>query len=1052
MKRRSRRALFGRGAIGCGIGAVLLLTIATGFIVNNKISAEESHTYDFEGISRLNATKLSITPVFSSAKKPYEDEATGMKWSAQSMAITNGYFDVILTLGKNYENGKNNKIRRYDLSVTDRNNSNYQNPNLSPNDKYTYSLGHANGATYNERTGELLVATYLQASEKKGQVSRFSTTSGFKQLNSSYYWTDGENNRFQVQGIAYGMRSKVGQSWTDYYYTSAGTSIRKMLVVDGVAGKVSNLLTMKYEHVVQDLAYYNGYIYRPAWAGSKKVNGVQEDRTGNFEKNDSVIYQFGTNGTSTGVFYVKNTDAPCEIESMAFYEGVPYVLYNGCRIENGKLVKDNGYYAVAKITSSNDYRSLYHSFTINYDANEGSWSGAAPSAETAYVGVEKAITNSKPTREGYTFLGWSTSRGAETAKYESGLKYKIKDYKSVDYYEGYLNVNTKDVTLYAVWREHTYKIYYFGNGGKDAPSDQTVVKSENAVLSSSIPTRDGYEFLGWSTSSTATTATYQPGDTYTDRMDLKLYAVWKANVYNIFYNPRGGTGGLDRESFNVTDDARITTRRPTRNGYRFLGWSTSSTTNTVTYTGGEAYTGRSDLYLFAVWELEYYTVSFDANGGTNAPSTIRMAKTINSITLPKNIPTRSGFKFKGWGTTADTTAVTYAPGSNYTECKNITLYAIWEEDSAPVTSVYLFFDANGGSNAPDTIAMTSGAAGSIPSDALTRDGYSFQGWSLTSGDNNTVNYNVGDSITITNNTVLYAVWNVDNIWLNYDANGGVGAPERRGGLVGQITVSSNVPTREGYTFDGWGINNSSSVVYYPGDSYEGSESATLRAIWSENTVAINYNVKGGSNGPGIQYGAPNHCVVLSAMMPTRGNANFLGWSLSSADGSSVDYVSGEEICLQDSNISLYAVWDTDWYVVVLNANGAENDTPDSIVTDGEDVVIPNNDLRRNGYRFIGWSTSEDATEVQYTAGDTYDEGTSVILYAVWVVDSESSTDSSDDVFDDYDDYEDELDDFDDDSRDDQKNPKTSATRIIGIMGLSAVFISGGMIVLVRRRR
>lgn len=82
--------------------------------------------------------------------------------------------------------------------------------------------------------------------------------------------------------------------------------------------------------------------------------------------------------------------------------------------------------------------------------------------------------------------------------------------------------------------DYSYTLAYNANGGSDAPANQTgsntqVNPSYTFTISSTVPTRAGHEFLGWSTSSTATTASYQPGDsiTVTSSGTTTLYAVWQ---------------------------------------------------------------------------------------------------------------------------------------------------------------------------------------------------------------------------------------------------------------------------------------------------------------------------------------------------------------------------------------------------------------------------------------------------------------------------------------------------------------------------------------------
>ena len=124
-----------------------------------------------------------------------------------------------------------------------------------------------------------------------------------------------------------------------------------------------------------------------------------------------------------------------------------------------------------------------------------------------------------------------------------------------------------------------YTISYNANGGSGAPASQTKFYGMDLALSDTVPTRSGYTFKGWGTSSTSTYASYQPGGNYTANSSRTLYAIWESNApktYTVSYNANGGTGApaSQTKTHNVTLTLRTTT--PTRSGYTFKGWSTSS--------------------------------------------------------------------------------------------------------------------------------------------------------------------------------------------------------------------------------------------------------------------------------------------------------------------------------------------------------------------------------------------------------------------------------------------------------------------------------------------
>lgn len=165
---------------------------------------------------------------------------------------------------------------------------------------------------------------------------------------------------------------------------------------------------------------------------------------------------------------------------------------------------------------------------------------------------------------------------------------------------------TKNVTFNVTVPAWTsYVIKYNANGGTGAPGNQTKWKNQTLTLSTTKPTRTGYSFLGWSTSSSATSATYSAGGSYTANSAATLYAVWKANTYTVKYNANGGTGAPGNQTKTYGVALTLSSTIPTKTNYNFLGWSASSTATTATYSAGGSYTNNAAVTLYAVWELAY---------------------------------------------------------------------------------------------------------------------------------------------------------------------------------------------------------------------------------------------------------------------------------------------------------------------------------------------------------------------------------------------------------------------------------------------------------------
>lgn len=156
----------------------------------------------------------------------------------------------------------------------------------------------------------------------------------------------------------------------------------------------------------------------------------------------------------------------------------------------------------------------------------------------------------------------------------------------------------------------SYTVAYSANGGSGAPSSQTKWYGTTLKLSTTKPTRTGYTFKGWGTSSTATTVAYASGANYTSNSAVTLYAIWTANSYKITFNANGGTGGPTSQTKYYGTTLKLTTSEPTRSGYNFLGWSTSASATYPLYSAGANYAANSACTLYAVWQRAYSNPTF----------------------------------------------------------------------------------------------------------------------------------------------------------------------------------------------------------------------------------------------------------------------------------------------------------------------------------------------------------------------------------------------------------------------------------------------------------
>ncbi|CAI3258222.1 InlB B-repeat-containing protein [Enterococcus cecorum] len=155
-----------------------------------------------------------------------------------------------------------------------------------------------------------------------------------------------------------------------------------------------------------------------------------------------------------------------------------------------------------------------------------------------------------------------------------------------------------------VERKVSYTVSFNANGGSGAPGAQTRWYGEVITLSSTRPTRYGYIFQGWAKSSSGAVE-YQPGSKYGLDANTTLYAIWKAETYTISFNANGGSGAPGNQTKTYGQTLTLSSTKPNRTNYNFLGWATSSGSSTAEYQAGGSYTNNAAVTLYAVWQLAY---------------------------------------------------------------------------------------------------------------------------------------------------------------------------------------------------------------------------------------------------------------------------------------------------------------------------------------------------------------------------------------------------------------------------------------------------------------
>ena len=152
-------------------------------------------------------------------------------------------------------------------------------------------------------------------------------------------------------------------------------------------------------------------------------------------------------------------------------------------------------------------------YTITFNANEGV-GNMEPQIVTR--GAKTGLVGNIFTREGYDFTGWNTQADGKGTSYEDKATVTLAD----------------NMTLYAQWKQRTYKITFVPNARRVAGvmEPQEVVEGTDTPLSPNIFTRKGYTFVGWNTQSDGKGTDYSDKAMVNLKEDLKLYAKWKENA------------------------------------------------------------------------------------------------------------------------------------------------------------------------------------------------------------------------------------------------------------------------------------------------------------------------------------------------------------------------------------------------------------------------------------------------------------------------------------------------------------------------------------------
>jgi len=458
-------------------------------------------------------------------------------------------------------------------------------------------------------------------------------------------------------------------------------------------------------------------------------------------------------------------------------------------------------------------------YTVTYNLNGGTGAEAPTDANT-YASDAEVTAAAEPA--GLTapadkrFDGWNTQADGSGTDVAAGT--------------GTIRMPSGGgLILYAKWADIRYSVTYDANtGGGTVPTDantytvgQTVTPKAMGGLTAPADKR----FDGWNTESDGSGTDAAAGGTIAMISGgLTLYAKW-VDTYTVTYDANGGTGTVPTDSVRYASGEDVTAAAAPAGltapaDKRFAGWNTRADgSGTDAAAGGTIAMISGGLTLYAKWVDTYYTVTYDANGGTGTVPTdgnrYAAGASVTAATAPAGLTAPADKTFAGWNTESDGSGTDVAAGTGTIEMPSgggLILYAKWVDRTYTAT-----YNLNGGTGTAPTDANTYAAGASVtakaaPAGLTAPADKRFDGWNTESdGSGTDVAAGTGTiAMPSGGGLILYAKWVDRTYTVTYNLNGGTGATaptDANTYTAGQVVTAAVAPTGlvppTGKTFDGW---------------------------------------------------------------------------------------------------------------------------------------------------------------------------------------------------------------------------------------------------------
>ena len=536
-------------------------------------------------------------------------------------------------------------------------------------------------------------------------------------------------------------------------------------------------------------------------------------------------------------------------------------------------------------------------------------------------------------KEGYDFKGWYV---------DTNYSQKVDSITSSDY---------GNKIYYAKWEAKTYKIYFeltenesfvdSSNLKYDADKRLYYVEQAYGHTINYLPNviKDNYNFNGWQYNNEVISV----GNLYNYAQDIYLTANTSEKDYTITFVLNNGEASKVVTVKFGSDISQIIQENfkndPNKEGYTFNGWSQDS---------GQV---LNNLVITAKWEANTYTVTFNNNGESSKQSfTYDVAQNLDLNQFKK-----TGYRFMGWSL-SENGSVEYTDGASVINLTsendgNVNLYAVWE-----IVSYTIKYELDGGINSPLN-PTTYTVKDNVIFENPTKEGYTFDGWYLDG--------NYQTPITSTNDKydslTLYAKWEIINYTIKYELNGGTNNQANISQYNIELgTITLYAPTKDGYNFIGWYLNNSL-VKTINIDTFNENSSITLVAKFEAKEYKVTY-INELANSEVIKTIKYDEILDLINGEEIAGY-EFVGWYLDNVkieSGITFNYL---------NNITLIARYNIINYTITYELDGGTNNLSNPSTYNVENTITFANPTK-TGYRFAGWTYNDkDITTTEGLTGN-----------------------------------------------------------------------------------